>query len=238
MKEYKGLFFIALVLLLSLTTRLQAQDSLYTPQPAWDNQLFYGNKLTWSTESWKFSGEFQFRLDNDMRGLDLYFIEGVASYMANKNWEVVPDLRFSVYSDKYEYRPGLGIIYKNNWGEVRLNQLVHQLKWQSDIESTGIVKNGLRYVLFFNKELNDKYIFSAAAGGLYRWSERMTGVQFLRLMLGGTYRFNEKTSLNLSYFVGFENDGRHWANIGGPLVQFVINLDNKSKYIPAHYFNF
>jgi hypothetical protein len=228
----------SVLFLFLISAKLTAQDSLYKPQPAWDNQLFYGNKLTWSTEHWKFSGEFQFRLDNDMRSLDFYFVEGVASYMAGRNWEIVPDFRVSVYSDKYEYRPGLGLIYKNTWGEVHMNQLVHQLKWQSDIESTGIVKHGLRYVLFYNRELNDKYIITSAAGGLYRWSERMTGVQFLRLMLGATYRFSKKTSLNLSYFIGFENDGRQWANIGGPLIQFVISLDNNSKYIPAHYFNF
>ena len=233
----RRILFIVL-LFFSMAISLKAQDSLYSPQPNWDNQLFYGNKLTWSTEDWKFSGEFQVRLDHGMRSLDLYLIEGVASYMANKNWEIVPDLRVSVYTEKYEYRPGFGVIYKNTWGEVHLHQLVHQLKWQTDIESTGIVKNGLRYVLFYNQVLNDKYIFTSAAGGLYRWSERMTGVQFIRLMLGGTYRFNKKTSLNLSYFIGFENDGREWSNIGGPLVQFVINLDNNSKYIPAHYFNF
>jgi len=229
----RGCLLGLMMLLFGLS--VSAQDSL---QDNYDHQLFVGNKVAWSKGSWRYSGELHIRLYHDTRDFNMYYLEGVATYMASEKLEIVPDMRFSVMSDRVEYRPGLGLIYKNLWWGNRLNQLVHQLKWQTDIEGDGTVKNAMRYVLFYNIVLNDKLIVQTAAGGLYRWSETLTGFQFFRGLIGGSYNFNKKNRLNFSYFVGYENRGDHWSFIGGPLLQFVVSLDNDSKYIPAKYFNF
>ena len=41
---------------------IKAQDS----EDNWDNQLFIGNKASWGHDQWKFSGELQIRLKDDM----------------------------------------------------------------------------------------------------------------------------------------------------------------------------
>ena len=43
--------------------------------------------------------------------------------------EVVPDFRFTVTPTRVEYRPGIGVTYKNLFTK---SQLVHQVKWQYD----------------------------------------------------------------------------------------------------------
>ena len=231
----KILPYSLLLILAFFSLNVSSQDSL---SDNYDHQIFVGNKLAWSKGSWHYSGELQFRLKNDTREFNMYYLEGVATYLANESWEIVPDMRFSVMQDRVEYRPGLGIIYKNLWLNNRVNQLVHQLKWQTDIESTGKVKNAIRYVAFYNVVMNDKLILQVAGGGLYRWSAAYTGFQFFRGLAGGSYSFTKKTRLNFSYFVGYENKIDHWSFIGGPVLQFIINLDRDSKYVPAKYFNF
>jgi len=231
----KWLSYFLLLILTLFSLNVSSQDTL---SDNYDHQLFVGNILAWSKGSWHYSGELQFRLKDDTRSFNMYYIEGIASYLANEKWEIVPDMRFSVMSDRLEYRPGLGIIYKNLWLNNRLNQLVHQLKWQTDIESTGVVKNAVRYVAFYNVVMNEKLLLQVAGGGLYRWSEAHTGFQFFRALVGGSYSFTKKTRFNFSYFVGYENRISRWSFIGGPVLQFVINMDKDSKYIPAKYFNF
>lgn len=134
----------------------------------WDNQLFLGNKVAAVKGNWKFSGELQVRLKDNFQSLDRWFLEGVATYMPSKHWELVPDYRFSVKPDQLEHRPGLGILRKDLFDpdENLKNQLVHQLKWQAGI-GAGTVDHGMRYVLFYNYLLSDKLIPNAAAGAFY-----------------------------------------------------------------------
>ena len=214
---------------------LKAQDSTNAD---FDHQLFMGNKVTWAKGDWRYSAELQLRLYHDTRDLNMYYVEGVATYHANDHIEIVPDMRFSVLPKRVEYRPGLGFIYKNLWWRNHLNQLVHQVKWQGDIWSTGEFKNALRYVLFYNLQMNDKLLLTMAGGGLYRWSKTLTDFQFFRAMLGSSYSLTKKSRLTLSYFVGYENRSDYWAWIGGPIVQFTINLDKDNTNVPAFYFNF
>ncbi len=235
MMHNEKLIFLFFILMMLGTFESSAQDSL---QDNYDHQLFVGNKVAWTKGNWRYTGELQLRLYHDTRDFNMYYMEGVATYLASKNFEIVPDMRFSVMSERVEYRPGLGLIYKNLWLGNRLNQLVHQLKRQTDIEGDGTVKHALRYVLFYNVVLNDKLTMQVAGGGLYRWSAKLTNFQFFRGLIGGSYDFNKKTRLNFSYFVGYENRGDYWSFIGGPLLQFVVNIDNDTKYVPAKYFNF
>lgn len=205
----------------------------------WDNQLFLGNKVAAVKGNWKFSGELQVRLKNDFRELDRWFLEGVATYMPSRHWEIVPDYRLSIKPANIEHRPGLGILRKDLYGpeENKKHQLVHQLKWQADI-STGYVNHGIRYVFFYNYVLSEKLIPNAAAGIFYRWSEGFTGLQFIRLGAGLAYILDVKHSLNFSYFLGITDTGTNWTFQGIPFVQLIININRDYKYLPAKYINF
>ena len=64
----------------------------------WDNQLFIGNKVAGGKDQWKFSGELQTRLKNDLRDLDRWFLEGTANYLINKKWEIVAPLTRKIHA--------------------------------------------------------------------------------------------------------------------------------------------
>lgn len=204
----------------------------------WDNQFLVGNKYTWSSGNWRYSGELHFRLKNDVKSLNQYYLEGVATYQPNNNWEIVPDLRATVFPDRYELRPGIGLIYKINWNRENLNQIVQQTKWQTDIKSTGYVSHAIRYMLFYNHVYNKKWMGHTAAGVLYRFSDAYNDVEFIRALVGVTYSFNDYNSIYLTYFVGAENRQTHYTFIGGPLIQFIIRFSKDHRYIPAEYMNF
>ena len=119
------------------------------------------------------------------------------------------------------------------------NQLAHQVKWQADIENSGVFKHGIRYILFYNRGLiKDKLGLSTGGGAFYRFSNDFNGIQFIRGFAGLAYQFNDVHALSFNYFVGAENRATHWEYIGGPFVTFVMRLDNDSKYVPAKYINF
>ena len=66
--------------------------------------------------------------------MDNYFLEGVATYLFSKNWEIAPDMRISIKHNEFEYKRGVSVVYKTlstNW------QVVNQFKWQIDIDSKG-----------------------------------------------------------------------------------------------------
>lgn len=236
MKAVFKIFMLAIILTAFSVVPLFAQINDTIDE--WDNQMFISNKVAWSKEQWRYTGEFQVRLENNTRDLQLYLVEGVATYMPNSKWEIVPDLRFSVYSNKVEIRPGFGVIRKQYWEKKHKNQLAHQMKYQADIETTGIVKHGFRYIVFHNVVLSEKFLISSALGGFYRWSDAFTGAQFARAMTGVGYSFDKQHIISLSYFVGAENRGDYTSFIGGPVVQLVIRFDDDYKYVPAKYISF
>lgn len=224
------MFFLAV----SFNSKAQESDS-----SSWDNQLYLGNRYAWSNDNWRYTAEFQIRLEDNVNALQQYYFEGVATYMPNKHWELVPDFRYTLHTDRNEFRPGLGVIYKSLWTKNQTNQLAHQVKWQADIEGDGTFKHGVRYILFYNRGLiKDKLGLSSGGGGFYRMSEGFTGMQFIRAFLGLAYQFNDVHALSFNYFVGAENRGNYWDYIGGPFITFVIRLDNDSKFVPAKYINF
>lgn len=229
------LFFLA-ILFASISYQSKAQQA---DSSSWDNQLYLGNRYAWSSNDWRYSAEFQIRLDENVNALQQYFFEGVATYMPNKHWEFVPDFRYTLHTDRNEFRPGLGVIYKSLWTKKQINQLAHQFKWQADIEGDGTFKHGVRYILFYNRGLiENKLGLSSGGGGFYRMSDNFTGMQFIRAFVGLAFQFNDMHILSFNYFVGAENRGSYWDYIGGPFVTFVIRLDNDSKYVPAKYINF
>jgi hypothetical protein len=82
----------------------------------WDTQFFLGNKVAGVNGNWKYSGELQVRLKDNTHSLDRWFLEGVATYMPSKHWEIVPDYRLSIKPNSVEHRPGFGVLRKDLFG--------------------------------------------------------------------------------------------------------------------------
>ena len=223
------------ILILSLLFTIVNSFAQTNPIPNWDNQLYIGNKITAGKNDWKFSGELQVRLKNSTKSLNYYFVEGVVSYLISKDWEIVPDFRFSIKPDKTEFRPGFGIVYKtmkNNF------QFVNQLKWQTDFDTEGNSENAMRYAIFLNYMIHKKYIPNFVAGALYRWSDNDNFLQFVRFGPGLAFVFDVKHVLNINYLLSVKNYDGDWAWAGIPAIQLVININKDYKYVPAKYFNF
>ena len=189
----------------------------------WDNQLYLSSKVTMSFPKWKFSGEIQARLEDNMQDLETLYTEGVASFPVARNIEFVSDFRISKNPDEIVLRPGLGILYKpyiNNF------QFVNQIKWQNDFHTNdGRHENALRYVLVINKQLTQRMIGSFLAGALYRWSDDFQGTELIRIGPGVTYIFNRKYSLFVNYYLSIENNHEDWEWAGVPFIQLIINLN-------------
>lgn len=228
----KRLFLIILLLIIGQITSF-AQEIEEVDK--WDNQLFLGNKVAWGKNSWRYSGELQVRLNDNMQGLSEWYVEGVATYMQSENWEFTPDYRFSIKPDRVESRFGGATVFKKLWEK---SQLVHQVKGQIDMIHGGESTYGARYAIFYNKKISDKILATSIAGIFYRWSNEFTGLQFARAGLGLSYIFDVAHSLNFSYFVGATDTGNEWTFQGIPTVQFIININKEYKYLPAKYFDF
>lgn len=201
---------------------------------SWDNQLFMGNKIAGGIKDWRFSGELQVRLKDNTQSLDNYFMEGVATYLISKNWEIAPDMRMSIKQDEFEYRPGVSVVYKKTLSKW---QLVNQVKWQIDIDSKGHSDNAMRYVFFLNYVPNEKIIPNFVAGGFYRWKDDFNGFQYFRFGPGLAYVIDVKHVLNFNYLVSAANSGEDWSWAGIAFIQLVININKEFKYLPAKYFN-
>lgn len=222
---------------LSGVTKLLAQTE--SEVPAWDQQFFFGNKVSWGSENWKYSGELQIRLKDYGKALDNWYLEGVAAYMPSKKWEIVPDFRLGIHPEGVEYRPGFGVLRKDLFrkGEGRGHQIVNQLKYQVDF-LPGEISSGLRYILFYNYVASEKIILSGIGGVFYSWKDHFTGLEYIRGGAGAAYVFNKQHALNLIYFVGAANLGDSWSYQGNFLVQLVINIVKDYKYLPAKYISF
>lgn len=203
----------------------------------WDNQIYLGNKITFGENKWKFATELQTRLKNDFQQLDNWFIEFTANYLISKHVEIVPDFRASVKPTKTEIRLGIGLLLKMN---TQTTAFTNQTKSQYDIDNYGNPGTAFREVLFVNHVINKKMMATLVAGAIYRWWPEWNGFQYIRVGPGLTYTFNEKHRLNMSYFVGVENNTKQWLWAGIPMIQLVININSNDNYdyTPANYFDF
>ncbi|WP_289053820.1 hypothetical protein [Carboxylicivirga marina] len=226
---------IILLILIFCPCNTQSQETVSN----WDNQFFIGNKVTWGSENWRYSGELQTRFVQNYQSLDRWFVEGVATYMASQHYELVPDLRISVRPEFMEYRPGFGVIRKDilGKGENRHQQFVQQLKYQADIGNSR-VNHGLRYILFYNNVLNEKLIATGIGGVFYSWKPNFNGVEYIRAGGGLAYIISDQHTINFTYFVGAADIGDDWVYSGSFVVQLIINIRKAYKYIPAKYIMF
>ena len=223
------------LIFLFLVVGLQVFSQNEEAEPNWDNKIYIGNKVAGISGDWRFSGELQVRLEENMGALDNWFVEGVATYMLSKKIEIVPDFRISIKPDEVEYRPGLGIIYKLTTSDF---QFVNQIKWQIDLDNRGNAENGIRYAIFSNRKISEKIISNFALGLFYRWKDDWNGFQFVRFGPGVTYLISKQHTINFNYLLSVENDSQMWHWAGIPVIQLVININKDYKYVPAKYISF
>jgi len=204
-----------------------------------DGQIFSGMKLSKSLDQWRFTGEYQIRLNENLGALDNHYLEFTSPYMPTKHWEIVPDFRVSMYPSRFEFRPGMGVLYKLSWGKkIYISQLIQQVKWQTDFESTGVVKHGLRYAVFYNQVLSKRLMFTSGIGALYRWSDAYTNLQFIRMIAGLVYIFDSTHSLTFTPYLGMEDPLGNLEFTPGIVLVASIQLKGDSKYLPARYISF
>lgn len=137
-------------------------------------------------------------------------------------------------------RPGLGFIHKTFWGKdtaFQRNIFAQQIKYQADISSDE-TKHGLRYIVFYNYVVNDKFIIGGLGGGLYRWSDDFNGIQFIRVGASFSWIFNEHNTLSIIEAIGFENRGEYWTYAHFPMVQLIIRVKKDYKYRETLIFSF
>jgi hypothetical protein len=243
MKLVKSSSTLSLIFLfLTVSFHLKAQTT--EPIDRWDNWFILGNKIVFGgTGNFKHSHEIQFRVKDNMQSLDQWFYEGVLTYSPNERWEIVPDFRIAIKPTKFDFRPAIGVIRKHYLGkeENKYNiQLVQQLKYQVDIDSYGNVRHGLRYVLTYNRVINEHFIVSGLIGPFYRWSKAFSGIEFVR---GGpvfTYIFDSMHTVSFAALFGAGNLGSTdgWTYSFTPMVQLIIRVNKDYKYVPAKYINF
>jgi hypothetical protein len=228
----KRVLFFTLLAFLIQSQFGQAQET-----DSWDNILYVGNKVGWGeNEKYRHTAEFQSRYNNDFGSLEQWHIEYVFSYLYSKNIEVVPDFRFTRKPNRTEFRPGLGGIYKHLYEKA---QLVHQVKWQWDKESSGYSSHGLRYAAFYNYVFTEKIVGTVAAGGLFEFGKDFSGFLGLRTGVAAAYVINKAHSINAGYFYGAINDGTgNYSNVGIFSFQLIININKEFKYLPAKYISF
>jgi len=121
----KNELFIWMSIFIALSGYVSAFSQVNGSSSNWDNQIYIGNKIAGGKGAWRYSGELQVRLEDNMQSLDNWYVEGVASYLYSEKIEIVPDFRYSIKPNEHEYRPGLGILYKLL---VQKFQFVNQLK--------------------------------------------------------------------------------------------------------------
>lgn len=224
---------LALLFVMGLAGFVPAQDA---PDEGGTNQfLAPAAKVNYAFDKWRYSGEFQVRLDEGYRELNVWYLEGTATNLTSKHLELAADLRFSVKPEVEEVRPGFGVILKANQPKWQIGL---QSKYQIDIPSEGTTGHGLREVLFANFLVNDNLIPGLIAGGFYRWRGDFNDMEFWRAGGGLTYVFDPFHTLNISYFFGWENSGLEWSRSGFLLVQLSLNIRNEWKYVPAKIVNF
>jgi hypothetical protein len=225
-----SLFFINIIDVKAQTDTSQQKD-------LWDNQIYIGNKVTFGSGTWRYAAELQTRLKDDFQQLDNWFVEFTASNLLSDKFEIVYDFRASIKPTMVEYRPGIGLLYKNYDNALKFT---NQTKIQVDLGNHGEIATAFRNVMFFNRKINDNITATLVAGFIYRWQEDWNGFQYVRVGPGISYTFDEQHRLNFSYFIGMENGNypdTYWRGI--PMIQLVIDISKNDKfdYTPARYKN-
>lgn len=226
--------FLVFFLFISLSTKAQE----YVEESSnWDNIMHVGTKVTWGKNKWMNSTEWQVRLNNDFRSLTQWQLEYVGTYLISEHVEIVPDFRYTIKPDRYEYRPGLGVVLKHR---TKRGQFAHQIKGQIDYKTVGPVTQVVRYFPSYNHLINKNWLGSLLLGGYYKFTPDRNAVEILMAGVSIAYIVNKQHTVNLSYLyanqLNFETDQR--SNFGGIVARLIINIETDYDYLPAKYLNF
>jgi hypothetical protein len=204
----------------------------------WDNVFYYSNKLGWGSDNLRQTVLVQTRYNDNFKQLEQWFVEYAASFLITENFEITPDFRFTQKPSRREYRPGIGIIYKNLLSK---SQIVHQVKWQYDFKENTADSHAARYAIFYNKAISEKILASVLAGGIYEWGDNFTGIWGIRAGFNVAYVFNKQHAVGVGWLYGLANTKEtptRWTNVGIPTFTLAINIRKDFKYLPAKYINF
>ncbi len=211
----------------------------------WDNWLIMGNKIVFGgQDDYKHSHEIQWRADENISQLNTLFYEGVLTYSPSQKWEIVPDFRISRRPNRWEFRPGLGVVRKDFFGKDKdhLWAIAQQVKWQGDFKTEGFgTTQAIRYVPSISYVISKKYVVGGLAAALFQWGdgEDIT-LRFIRA--GGSFGivFDEVHTLNITPAFGAEylNKDDGWVYSFTPIIQLILRVNKDYKYIPARYINF
>lgn len=231
--------FILILLGCHTQSKAQVADSV----DRWDTWFLMGNKIVFGgVNKFKHSHEVQFRVNEGMQSLEQWYYEGVFTYSPNAHWEIVPDFRAAVKPNKFDFRPAIGVVRKDylGKGERKYNiQLVQQAKYQMDIDNSGNVRHGIRYVVTYNNVVSEHLILSGLIGPFYRWKEGFSGLEFVRGGPVATYIFDEVHTVSFAPLFGAANLGEAgWVYSFTPMIQLIIRVNKDYKYLPAKYINF
>lgn len=224
---------LAIFLFMGLSLMAQESEDPYE----WDNLLYVGNKVSWGGKKFKNSVELQFRLQNNMRNLQQYFIEYVGTWLINKNVEIAPDFRIAIRPHRTDFRPGLGVVLKHYSGKT---SFVHQIKGQIDFESTGGSTQTIRYFPSINYSINEKWLISGVVGAYYKLSEQQNDFSAFIVGIGCAYIINDQHGINLSYLYAEQQNfvDDLWFPAGGIILRLIINVNKEYDHEPAKYINF
>lgn len=89
-----------------------------------------------------------------------------------------------------------------------------------------------------NRVVSGKVIASVIGGWFYRSEPGFNGIQFWRGGGGINYVFDPLHTLNVSYFLGWQNLGDRWIVEGFAFVGLTINIRTDWRYVPAQVFSF
>ncbi|WP_152286688.1 DUF2490 domain-containing protein [Flavicella marina] len=232
----KNWYCLFLLLFLLMPLDISAQDSA-EESGNWDNVMYVGNKVTWGKKKWMNSVEWQVRLNNDFKSLLQWQLEYVGSYLMSEHVEIVPDFRYTVKQNRYEFRPGLGVVLKHRTSR---GQFTHQIKGQIDFKSSGPTTQVVRYFPSYNHLINKHWIGSLLLGSYYKFTPEKNGLEVLMAGVNAAYIVNKQHTVNLGYLyatqLNFVTNQR--SNFGIIVARLIINIKKDYDYLPAKYFNF
>lgn len=237
-KLYGNIRGLMLVGFISFLVMSESRSQDLENDTNWDNLIYFGNKVTWGSNKWRNSGELQVRLQDSYRQLFQWHLEYVGSYLLNKNIELVPDFRATVKPDRYEFRPGFGVVVKNN---LDRGQFVHQIKGQVDFKTGGgETTQVIRYFPSYNHFVSEKWIASVVVGSYFKFTDEKSGLELLMAGANAAYVINKQHTLNLTYVYGaqkqFPTD--EYLQFGILMCRLIINIQKDYEYLPAKYINF
>ncbi len=160
-------------------------------------------------ERWDFSGEYQVRLNNDVRDLKSHFFETFAYYKATSRLELNAGYRYTIRPDRTENRLSGGFFVRHALGlkgsgsddpRARVtHQILYQRDYDAEFNDVLISSNSVRYVFLVLKPVSKTVAPFAVAAGQYTWNAEYTGLEKLRFAAGLRIDRGKKDRIKIHY---------------------------------------